>query len=201
MLFWSHCCLLRCWIEMLSSQSGLCEWHPPRIDYSGYKHTRQTVCLNLTQLRVSQGSLSWGQLSPPSDWLVALSVGNFLDCGLMWEGPAYCGWCDPWACGPGLCKKAGWEWARVSQLGSSICTCLSSCLYVSQRWKYNPKKPFPPHIALGHGVCQSYKVQIRTAALLVEFCTRTRAKSRVNRRSYCFWFPSFLVYLYAFLCF
>lgn len=33
---------------------------------------------------------------------------HFLDCQLMEESLAYCGWCHPCIGGPGVCKKARW---------------------------------------------------------------------------------------------
>lgn len=36
------------------------------------------------------------------------SVRHFLDQWLMWEGPDHCGWCQTWAGGSGLYKKADW---------------------------------------------------------------------------------------------
>lgn len=44
----------------------------------------------------------------PSDCPMSTSVGHFLDWRLIWEGPAHCGHCHPWARSPGLNKKIGW---------------------------------------------------------------------------------------------
>lgn len=37
---------------------------------------------------------------PPTDWLGGKPSGTF-PTWLIWEGPACCAWCHPWACGHG----------------------------------------------------------------------------------------------------
>jgi hypothetical protein len=44
---------------------------------------------------------------PSLDWPVDTGLwAIFFINDLMWKGPAYCGWCHPWADGSGLYKKA-----------------------------------------------------------------------------------------------
>lgn len=55
-----------------------------------------------------------GEESPPSDWSMGISVGHFLGCCLMWEGPGYRGWYHPCGSGPGLCRKTAEAKAKVA---------------------------------------------------------------------------------------
>lgn len=44
---------------------------------------------------------------PLGGWPVGKPVGCFLGSGLMWGGPAYYMWCQPWVGGPRMHKEAG----------------------------------------------------------------------------------------------
>lgn len=58
--------------------------------------------------------------------------GSFPDCWLMWNGPAHCWWCQPWAGWSGVvyeCKQS-WSWSISSILACSLLQCLplGACL-------------------------------------------------------------------------
>lgn len=59
----------------------------------------------------------------PSVWPGSKPVGHFLDLQLMWEGPAFCGYCRSQACGSGLYKN---RWASRGEQARKQCSYVDS---------------------------------------------------------------------------
>lgn len=106
---WQHC-------FTISFRLVTKEWDPSYIvDFHPFPwcHCRASLdcmpvrfcLLGIDYSHLGRGSIKWRNAS--------ISMACGLICGLLsWlmmtgGGPAYCGWCHPWAGGPGLQEKAG----------------------------------------------------------------------------------------------
>lgn len=94
---------------------------------------------------------------PISNWPVGKFVEHFLDCWLIWEDTAHCGWC--WS-GPGVSKKAGWaSYGDQASEQHSTMDSLSGpvppvILWFPWMMNYNLQAKINsllPAVALGHG--------------------------------------------------
>jgi hypothetical protein len=123
------------WTWGLSTVMVAKAWWSPQIQ----GHKAETVQIVSVLVCLLHLDASWSHLRIrvallaeklyPSDWPEVVSMGHFLNCSLMQQGPSYCVQCDSWVGNSGLCKKTSWAGHR-KQASKNRSFCFSSCLQV-----------------------------------------------------------------------